>query len=92
MTKDCSVHENYKLRTCCVHKLFFVLTFRTIYVNTRIRDSNKDLPVTKGTEVLSYMKGRYKDITSLTKAFFNSPNEIKMLASLIEKGHYSRIM
>ena len=26
--------ENYKLRTCCVHKLFFifVLTFRTIYV------------------------------------------------------------
>ena len=37
MTKDCSlnVHENSKLRTCCVHKLFFVfvLTFRTIYVH-----------------------------------------------------------
>ena len=40
MTKDCSL--NYKLitrklqaqnmgRTCCVHKLFFVLTFRAIY-------------------------------------------------------------
>ena len=29
------VHENSKLRTCCVHKLFFcfVLTFRTIYVH-----------------------------------------------------------
>ena len=32
MTKDCSkntssVHEKYKLRTCCVHKLVFVLTF-----------------------------------------------------------------
>ena len=28
-----SVHESYKLRTCCVHKLFFVLTFWTIYVH-----------------------------------------------------------
>ena len=30
-----SVHENSKLRTCCVHKLFFVfvLTFRTFYVH-----------------------------------------------------------
>ena len=30
-----SVHENCKLRTCYVHKLFFafVLTFRTIYVH-----------------------------------------------------------
>ena len=27
------IHENYKLRTCCVHKLFFVLTFRTIYAH-----------------------------------------------------------
>ena len=26
---------NYKLRTCCVHKLFFVLTFRTIYMYTQ---------------------------------------------------------
>ena len=25
-----SVNENSKLRTCCVQKLFFVLTFRTI--------------------------------------------------------------
>ena len=37
MTRDCSlissVHENYKLRTCCVHQLFFVLTFKTIYVH-----------------------------------------------------------
>ena len=30
-------HENCKLRTCCVHKLFFgfFLTFRTIYVGTQ---------------------------------------------------------
>ena len=27
-----SVHENCKLRTCCVHELLFVLTFRTIHV------------------------------------------------------------
>ena len=37
-TKDCSLiyqflHENYKLRTCCVHKLFFVFTFKIIYVH-----------------------------------------------------------
>ena len=27
------LHENYKIRTCCVHALFFcfVLTFKTIY-------------------------------------------------------------
>ena len=24
MTKDCSVQENYKVRTCCVHKLFWM--------------------------------------------------------------------
>ena len=24
---------NYEFRTCCVHKLLFVLTFRTIYVH-----------------------------------------------------------
>ena len=40
MKKECSLiyqflHENYKLRTCCVHKLFFVfvLAFKTIYVH-----------------------------------------------------------
>ena len=32
MTKDCSLiyqflHENYKLRTCCVHTLFFCFCF-----------------------------------------------------------------
>ena len=42
MTKDCSLNYKFStwkfqaqnmLRTCCVHKLFFVLTFRTIYVH-----------------------------------------------------------
>ena len=28
-----SVQENYKFRTCCVHKLFFVLTIRPIYIH-----------------------------------------------------------
>ena len=43
------VHENYKLSTCVLHKLFFafVLTFRTIcgLVDARISASDKDLPV-----------------------------------------------
>ena len=40
MAKDCSLiyqflHENYMLKACCVHTLFFVfvLTFKTIYVH-----------------------------------------------------------
>ena len=57
-TTDCSlsykssIHENSKLRTCCVQKLF--LTFRTIYVHNKfspssakIRASDKDLPVNR---------------------------------------------
>ena len=34
MTKGCSLNYGFtKLRTCCVNKLFFVLTFRAIYVH-----------------------------------------------------------
>ena len=43
MTTNCSLNYKFStwklqaqnmLRTCCVHKLFFVLTFRTIYVHS----------------------------------------------------------
>ena len=37
-----AVHENSKLRTCCVHKLFFCYCG---LVEVRISASEKDLPV-----------------------------------------------
>ena len=35
--------KNCKLRTCCVHKLFLVLTFRTIYVHNMFWACNFDV-------------------------------------------------
>ena len=40
MTTDCSVHKNSQLRTCCVHKLFFALPYRTFYVHIIFRAWN----------------------------------------------------
>ena len=33
MTRDCSLNSPKKFRTCCVQKLVFVLTFKTIFVH-----------------------------------------------------------